>query len=78
MNKVITFIPLTAAIITFLLGNMQANKGDLSSAIPMFALSIILFVSAGSLKISIQINELKSEIKRMKTSGSNTEGSEKQ
>ncbi|MCF7848039.1 MAG: hypothetical protein K9M45_04250 [Kiritimatiellales bacterium] len=62
MNKTSALLPLGAAIITFLLGFMATNKSDLSSAIPMFALSIILFVSAGILKISAQLADLKNEI----------------
>ncbi|MDF7809573.1 hypothetical protein P4E94_19200 [Pontiellaceae bacterium B12219] len=62
MNKLQPYLPmltLTSSIIIFLLGWKLTNNGDLSGAIPMFALSIILYSGAASLKTSLQIQELK-------------------
>ena len=63
MKKVYTFFPLIAAIITFIFGYIAVNQEEFSKAILMLSLSIILFVSAGTLKLSLKIDELRKEIK---------------
>jgi len=72
MKKAYTFCPLIAAIITFIFGYIALNQEDFSKAILMLTLSIILFVSAGILKLSLQIDELRKEIKKNQKSDSKT------
>ena len=64
MKKAYAFFPLIAAIITFIIGYAALRNDDLSTAILLLFLSIILFVSAGALKVSLQIDELRKEIKK--------------
>jgi len=59
MKKAYTFFPLIAAIITFIMGYIALNQEDFSKAILMLSLSIILFVSAGTIKVSFQVAYLR-------------------
>ena len=63
MKKIFIYIPCIAAIITFIMGYFTIDKNDVALEVLYFSLSIILFLSAATLKISIKIDELKCEMK---------------
>ena len=63
MKKIYIYIPLIAASIIFIIGFLAVKRNDFSTAVLFLSLSIILFVSAGTLKISMKIDELKEKIK---------------
>ena len=62
MKKYHQILTLIGSIIVFGLGYMFSKQGNLSDAIPFFALSIILYQAASHIKITMQIDELKKTI----------------
>ena len=59
-----SFVTLFSGIMTFVLAWFLFSKYKLTEGILILGASIILFVSAGVLKITFKIDELKEEIKK--------------
>ncbi len=59
-----SFVTLFSGIITFGLAWFLFSKYKLTEGILILGASIILFISAGVLKITFKIDELKEEIKK--------------
>ena len=71
MNRTHHILVLIGSVIIFLLGYLFTNKGDVSVAIPFFALSIILYQAASHIKITLQIDELKKTIEKSDVNSEN-------
>ena len=67
-------IPLVAAIILFAIGHNGLKADNLREGIWCMALSIILSISASTFIMSLQISELKAEIKKNQSSDSELDG----
>jgi hypothetical protein len=64
MNKLYALLALIAAIIVFVMGYNALKSDNLREGVLFLSVAIVLFVSAGTLKISMQIRELRDEITR--------------
>ena len=55
------YLGLAAGVIVFLLGYAVLRTGNTARGIAMLALSIVIFVSTGTMRISITLSEMKSD-----------------